>query len=394
MRTADEILAAQDALLAGAEGRDLTDDEVTRYEGLERELESRRSQDALRDRHAAARAAVTPAIHTATNNPPDDTLDRAFEHYMRTGQENADLQQLRAQSEGIGTAGGFLVPDGFRNKLVDRMVAFGGLANVVENITTSTGNPLPWVTIDDTANVGEIVAEGGTFSSGADLVFGEANLGAYKYAAGGASSLPLRVSWELLQDSAFDVQGLVARKLGQRIARIQAQHVVRGTGVGQPQGIVTDRTPVETAGTTEITYADLLEWVHSVDPAYRENGRWAFNDATLQVIRGILDTNDRPIVKRADDSAATGAGGETLLGYPVTIDQAFVDYDADDATDLFGVFGDLNEGYVVRRVRDVVLVVNPYSRASNFQTEFSAYARMDAVQQNTNAYIVMSGNTP
>lgn len=390
MRTADDVLAAQDALIQGAEGRDLTDQEMSDYESLETELAQRRAQDAVRERHAAARRAITPALHVAAERP-DDTLDRAFESYLRTGRENADLQELRAQSEGIGSAGGFLVPDTFRQRLVDRLKAFGGIANVVEEFTTATGAPVNWPTIDDTANVGEIVAEGGTFAAGADLVIGEANLGAYKYAAGGASSLPLRVSWELLQDAAFDVQGLVSRKLGERIARIQSTHLVTGTGVGQPQGIVTGLTGVESAAATVPTYADLLNWVHSVDPAYRANARWAFNDASLEMIRGILDGNNRPIVKRADDSAASGAGGETLLGYPVTIDQAFANHTAASQTVNWGVFGDLREGYVVRRVRDVVIVVNPYSRAANFQTEFSAYARMDAVQQNTNAYIAMTG---
>ena len=80
----------------------------------------------------------------------DDTLERAFSSYLRTGKENADLVELRAQSEGTGTEGGFLVPDGFRDKLVERMKAFGGLAQVVENLSTSDGRNLPWPTIDDT----------------------------------------------------------------------------------------------------------------------------------------------------------------------------------------------------------------------------------------------------
>lgn len=393
MRTADEILAAQDALIEGAEGRDLTDDEMTAYSGLETELTQRRAQDAVRAQHAAARRAITPAIHTGAAPRQDDTLERAFNHYLRTGRENADLQELRAQNEGTGSAGGFTVPDRFRQRLVDRMVAFGGLAGVVDEFTTGDGAPVNWPTLDDTGNVGEIVAEGGTFSGGADMVFGEANLGAYKYMAGGAGSVPLRVSWELLQDSAFDIEGLVTRKLGERIARLQAVHLVRGNGVDEPQGIVTGRTPVETAATNALTYADLLEWVHSVDPAYRGNARWAFNDNFLQSLRGLLDGENRPLLTDASNGIENAPGGARLLGYPVTIDQAFVDFDNDDETDLFGVFGDLREGYVVRRVRDVTVVVDPYTRAANGQVQYTAWARMDAVQQNTNAYIVMSGKT-
>src|SRR3546814_12822638 len=87
--------------------------------------------------------------------------------------------------------------------------------------------------------------------------------------AGGGSNAPLRVSFELAQDAAFDVEGLVSRKLGERIGRIQSTHLVTGTGSGQPQGITDDRTGVQLAANTGVTYADLLTFVHSVDPAYR-----------------------------------------------------------------------------------------------------------------------------
>lgn len=389
--TIEEILAALQAILDSAEGRELTDEEVQNYEELEGKLTAAKRSTEIRARNAAYNT-VAPAVNVAAAKK-DDTLERAFDHYMRTGKENGDLVELRAQSEGVGTEGGYLVPEGFRNKLVDRMKAFGGVANVVESISTSTGNPLPWPTIDDTANTGEIVAEGGTFSSGADLVFGEASLTAYKYMAGGGSALPLRVSVELLQDAAFDVQGLVSSKLGERIARIQATHIVSGSGVSQPLGIVTGLTGVEIAADTAgIVYDDLINFIHSVDPAYRETGcRWAFNDTMLATIKKLKDSNGDPIWRPLNADMATDTGGGTLLGYPVTIDQAFPNMTAASNTINWGTFGNLNEGYVIRRVKDVQLIVNPWTRAANGQVEYTAWARMDATQQNTNAYVALTG---
>jgi HK97 family phage major capsid protein len=313
---------------------------------------------------------------------------------VRTGKENADLVELRAQSEGTGTEGGFLVPDTFRTKLVERMKAYGGIANVVDEITTGDGTPLSWPTVDDTANVGEIVQEGNTFSSGADIVFGTANLGAYSYATGGSGSTPIRVSVELLQDAAFDVEALLSRLLGVRIGRIQATHLATGTGVSQPKGLVTGLTPVaSTTAAGALAYSDLVDYVHAVDPAYRNPGcRWVFNDTTLKKIRKIVDSTGRPVVKGQDEGIATAPGAETLLGYPVTIDQGFSDI-TNNSTQIFGAFGDLVEGYVVRRVRDVVLVVDPYGRAHNRQVQYSAWARMDATQQNTNAYVALTGHS-
>ena len=391
--TVEEILAALQAILDEAGSEQLTDDQVERYERLEGQLDRTRKHEEIQKRHQAYNTVATPAVHVTGAAKKDDTLERAFEHYLRTGKENHDIVELRAQGSVNGSEGGYLVPDGFREKLVDRMKAFGGIAQVVETVSTSTGNPLPWVTVDDTANTGEIVAESGTFAGGADLVFGTASLGAYAYMAGGGSATPLRVPLELVQDSAFDVQKLVSDKLGERIARIQAPHLVTGTGSGEPQGITDGLTGIEIAADGNgVTYDDLITFIHSVDPAYRETGcRWAFNDASLATIKKIKDSHGDPIWRPASADMGTETGGGTLLGYPVTIDQAFPNISVASNTVNWGVFGNLSEGYVVRRVKDVEVLVNPYSRMANRQIEFSAWARMDAVQQNVNAYVALTG---
>lgn len=389
-KTKEELVTALQAILDEAGDNALTDEQMNRYEELEGELTRTNRQEQIQRRNASYSAVATPAFNTVSS-PTDDTLERAFTHYLRTGQENADIVELRAQSVGTATAGGYTVPDGFLQKLVERRKAFGGLMQEVENITTSSGNPLEWPTLDDTSNAGAIVAENAAPAGGADLVFGTATLGAYKYDAAGAGGNPLKVSWELLQDSAFDVEALVARKLGERIARAQAPHIVTGTGSGQPKGIVTGLTPVQTGQNTGLKYDDFITFIHSVDPAYRNSGncRWAFNDAALAVIRKLKDAAGDPLW--LPSSMGDGPDGGSLLGYPVTIDQAFGNYTPGSPTAIWGVFGDLREGYIVRHVKDVQVLVNPYSSMSNGQVEFLAWARMDSTQQNTNAYVALTG---
>lgn len=397
--TVEEILAALQGIMDEAKGEPLTEEQVTRYEELEGKLTAARRSEEVAKRHAAYNT-VSPAVvpgHTSTKDD-EDQLNRAFGHYLRTGKENQDIVQLRAQGEGVASEGGYLVPTTMRNKLVDRMKAFGGVANDVETVTTSTGEPMNWPTVDDTGNVGEIVKEGNTFTSGADLVFGEDSLGAYEYMAGGGSSTPLRVSRTLLDDAAFDVEGLVSKKLGERIARIQAPHIVRGTGAEEPLGLVYGRTVANggaieiAADTAGITYDDLIHFIHSVDPAYRENGcQWGFNDKSLELIKKIKDSHGDPIWRPDSADMATDAGGGVLLGYRVRVDQSFPDFVANSNTVNWGVFGNLSEGYVIRRIKDVQILVNPYARMAYRQVEYSAWARMDATQQNTNAYVALTG---
>ncbi|MBL8927072.1 MAG: phage major capsid protein [Pseudonocardia sp.] len=380
---ADELVQ----LLDDVAGRDLTEDELTRVTHLENK--------AHRARVAEQRKIVTKPLHVSGGHQADDAeLTAAFTAYLRTGQPNADLSQLRAaQGEGTPSSGGYLVPSGFRRKLVDRLKAYGGVAAWAEEVTTETGNTLPWPVLDDTANLGEVVSEHGTFSAGADLEFDTASLGAYRYAAGGSGSTPVRISVELLQDAEIDVAALVARKLAERIGRIQAPHLVTGSGVSQPKGIIHGRTGVQTAANNALTYDDLLTFIHSVDPAYREAGNcgWMFNDTSLLTIRKLKDTAGDPLWRPSTADMGTMVGGGSLLGFPVKIDQAFPNFTNNSPAINWGVFGDVAEGYVVRRVRDVVIAINPYSRMSYGEVEFSAWARMDAVPQNPNAYSALTG---
>lgn len=400
MRIKEDIIADMNAIVAAADGRSFTDAEADAYEAHRQELVKAQRDESIRAHNAQTNApqGAVPRTGAPTSRKPE-TISQAFNAYLRTGQPNADISDLRvsnAQGESAGSTGGYMVPTEFRKKIIERMRAFGGIAPYVENINTTDGRPIEWaVTLDDTSNTGEVVAEGGAPTTGADLVFDQVQLGAYRFATAGANADPLRVSVELLADAAFDVEGLVSRKLGERLARIQAPSLVRGSGVGEPLGLVTSRTPVQPAANTGPVYDDLITWEHSVDPAYRALGNcaWAMNDASLAYFKKLKDSHGDPLWRPADATMATPTGGGMLNGYPVIIDQSFVDMDVDDSTDLWGAFGDFREGYVRRNVRDVVIIVNPWSRANNGQVEFSAWSRMDGTRQNDNAFIVLSGKS-
>lgn len=397
MRTIEEITAAMTALVDGAADRSLTDDEVTTYEQMEGELKTAQRDGALRARNAAYNTVHVPAGVPSRRGAEPESLGKAFENYLRTGVPNADISGLRvtnAQGEGGSAAGGYLVPSTFQQKLVDVRKSFGGFAAEADTLNTGDGAPLEYPTLDDTANQGDITAESGVVASGADLVFGTVNLGAYKYTSAGAgSNLPLRVSVELLQDSAFDVQSLVARKLGERIARKQAAHWITGTGVGQPLGVVASSLTADNELDTPdaVDYDDLMDTYDLLDAAYEPNAKWLMKKNTWSQIRGIVDLNGRPIVQDST-TGISGAPAKTLLGFPVVIDEGMPTLSsAADGNCI--AFGDFREAYVIRRVSNLVVVVNPYNRASYGEVEFTAWERADGNIQNRSAYKILQNNT-
>ncbi|WP_083459954.1 phage major capsid protein [Jiangella muralis] len=393
-----EIMAALKAIIDDASGRSLTDEEVKRYEALEVELANKRTE-AVKQRQAAyetpARDSITAAVHVAPA-PEDDGLEKAFENYLRTGRANADIADLRvtnAQGTTPDAEGGYTVPPGFLQKLVEVQKSFGGLAPEVDSFTTETGNTIEFPTLDDTASTGGITAEHAAVTSGTDLVFGTVNLQAFKYTSAGAgANLPLRVSVELLQDSAFDITGLVSRTLGTRIARKQAVDWVTGTGTTLPFGIARAglTADVTLAAGNALTYQKLLDIETALDPAYEQNAKWAFNKATFQAIRALVGSDGRPLIQEAAEAGIGGRPARSLLGYPVVIDQAFPNHNTLSAK--WGVLGDLREAYVIRRVSNLVVIVNPWTRASNGEVEYIAWERADGNVQNRKAYSLAAAN--
>lgn len=295
---------------------------------------------------------------------------------LRTG--FVDGRELRAQGVATGAAGGYTVPAPFRAKLIEAQKAVGSVRDVAEVITTETGATLPWPTNDDTANVGAILAENSQVTE-QDVTIGTNDVGAYMY-----TSKLVRVSLQLLNDSAFNLESWLAGVLGRRIGRAQNAHFTTGTGTAQPEGIATNATIGKTGGTgqtTSVTYDDLIDLIHSVDPAYRSSGRAQFmlNDATLAAARKLKDGQQRPLW---EPSVQVGVP-DGLLGYRYVVNQDMPVMAANARSILFG---DFFAGYLIRDVQDVQMLRLAERYADYLQVGFLAFARTDGTPQDTAAY--------
>lgn len=398
--TVEEILEALRAIVEAAEGRDLTEEEATNYERLEGQLAVARRSEQIRNRQTAYETPVpgdlAAAVHAGHGPRYDNAYDKAFNSYLRTGKPNADLIQ-NAQQVGTDSEGGYLVSPQFRQKLVEVRARFGGFAQEVDTFSTERGGQIEYPSLDDTANSGDITAEEAPVADGDDLVFGTVTLGAFKYTSAGAgTNLPLRVSVELLQDSEFDVEGLVARALETRIMRKQASDWVNGGGTTLPLGIFHDAITADVVLDTEatLTYLNLLEAEAALDEEYLQNASWLMSSNTwVMTIKNILDTADRPLVQ---PQAQAGIGGQPvreLLGYPVKLDNACNAITADGAAGPFMGLGDWREAYALRRVAPLTLIVDPYSRAVNGQVQYHAWERADGTIQNRAAFVAVENIT-
>jgi HK97 family phage major capsid protein len=251
------------------------------------------------------------------------------------------------------------------------------MRQVAETITTESGVTLPWPTNDDTGNVGAILAEN-TQVTEQDVTLGQQDIGAFMY-----TSKLVRVSLQLLNDSVLDFENWLARKLGERIGRIQNTHFTTGTGTAQPEGIQTNAVVGKTGATgqtTSVTGDDLIDLVHSVDPAYRNSGRVQFMlaDGTLGSVRKLKDGNGQYLWQPSVQSGVP----DRILGYGYTVNQDMPTMAASAKSILFG---DFFAGYLIRDVQDVQTLRLAERYADFLQVGFLAFARADGTPQDAAA---------
>ena len=299
-----------------------------------------------------------------------------------------------------GAAGGYFVPAGFVYDVEIATKYFCPMADgsVIRILETATGNVLPYPTNNDTNEAWYIIAEAaqvsdqgqtpnystaGTAPTGqpGNLGMGQVNFGAWK----GTTGL-VRVSLELLQDSAFDLEDFLKNAFAVRMGRGYEYYLTRGSGVNQPTGILTavvasgQAATIATGsstndgtgatGSNSIGTNDLISLEHAIDPTYRRGGKFMLNDSTLKAIKQLLDKYGRPLWV---PGLAVNAP-DTILGYEYIINQSLPSIAAAANTVLFGA---LNK-FIMRKVRDLSVLRLDERFADFGEVAFIAFSRIDS----------------
>lgn len=279
------------------------------------------------------------AVADRTKTPSKDLFSKWLRNGDR-GMTSEDWQTIRNTMSTITPSeGGYTVATEVATYVMDAMKAYGGMRQVATILRTDQGNPMTWPTSDGTTEVGEILAENAP-ATDLDVSFNTKNLPVYKY-----SSKVVTVPIELLQDSNVDIEAFVRARISQRLGRITNTHFTTGDGSSKPTGLIAAASVGKTGAsgqTTTVTYADLVDLEHSIDPAYRVNCKWMFNDSTLKALKKILDSQNRPLWL----PGITVKEPDTILGYTYQINQ---DVAVMAASAKSIAFGDLSK-YVIRDV--------------------------------------------
>ena len=292
--------------------------------------------------------------------------------------------RLQAASASDATSGEEAVQEEIPPRLIDRLAFFGGVARMAQQFLTGTGGDYRIMQMDAASQEGEILADQNTAVTALDLP----NIGIQTFGAKTASSKPILLTRELLQDAVFDIQTYVERQAVRRMGRIwNKAFTATQTGTGLPVGVVSSATAgITAAAAAAITWTELTNLIYAVNRAYREAGKlgeggfggdgggmlgYMLSDDAEKAMRVLVDSDGRPLWV-----PSTREGAPSMLnGYPYVVNGHMDSVAAGKVPILFGNFS----YYGIRTVQSVEIFRFMDSRTMQKNTiECLAFSRRDA----------------
>ena len=343
------------------------DDDAT-YTNMEKDLNDLTNEIRRMERRDAIEAELSKPVGTPiTTKPqgaPAEKLGRASDAYR----EDFGLA-LRGRplvhnvlSVGVDADGGYLVPEEFEKQIVDGLKEANVVRTLAKTITTQAERKIP---IAVGHSVAQWTEENAAYTE-SNPTFGQKQIDAYKL-----TDL-IRVSTELLQDSAFPLEPYIRDEFVRAFGVAEEEAFCVGNGTKQPTGIFTangGEVGVTAAGATAITVDELISLIYSLKSPYRRNAKFFMHDSTVALIRKLKDGNGaylwQPSIQQGEP--------DKLLGYPLYT-SPYVPQVA--AGDLTVAFGDFKNYWIADRAGRTVQRLNELY-AGNGQVGFIATERVD-----------------
>lgn len=162
------------------------------------------------------------------------------------------------------------------------------------------------------------------------------------------SFIKVPVPRAMLEDSITAVQSYIVQQMRDAYRLGTEYELSLGTGVGQPQGILTDAGSTGEVGTFNTgSTPDAAKWVEfyrEVAPMYRANAKLVISDDAYATVEKVQDANGAfPFaVLNLTNSAVVGAPVETYRGKPILFAPF---YNAYSSTNKVASWGDHRRAY-------------------------------------------------
>lgn len=344
-------------------------EDTAKYEKMEADIVSLGREISILERQAELEKEFNSPTSDPVKNRPDNKINtktgRASDEYKKAFWQ-AMMNKYSylvhdALQAGTDSEGGFLVPDEFEHTLIDRLGDENIIRSLATIITSSNGDKkIPVVASHGAAVWTDEEAE----YTESDDAFTAVNLGAHKL------STIIKVSEELLNDSAFSLESYISAEFARRMAAAEEDAFISGNGTGRPTGILQSaQTGITTKTASVITADEIIDLYHSLRTPYRKKAVFMANDSTIKAIRKLKDTTGQYLWQPGLQSGQP----DTILNRPIYT-SAYMPEIATGKNIM--LFGDLSYYWIADRQGCSFQRLNELF-AKNGQVGFRVFRRVD-----------------
>jgi len=290
------------ALLDGVEAEKrsaLTAEERTRYDAIDAEISGLTDRIEKEERVVAAEAEVSRVVtqrvtheiqHATQADDPKAKRMAEFRSYLKG---ELTLPEMRALQAGSATAGGYLLPpEEFRMSLIKAVDNMTFMRKVCKVDTLTTSESIGYPSLDADPADPTWTTELAIGSADSTMSFGKREMKPHPLAQF------VKVSEKLLRLKP-DAEALVRDRLAYKIAVVEENAFLNGSGAGQPHGIftasddgITTSRDYSTGNTASAIVADnLIGQCFNLKEQYRRPASWCFSRAAMRMIRQLKDGN-------------------------------------------------------------------------------------------------------
>lgn len=266
------------------------EDDAT-YTKIEADIDAFTNEIHRLERQEAREAELSKPVNTPLTSKPTTGMNteakkgRASNEY-KSGMLNALRSNFRQVSnilqEGVDADGGYLVPEEYDDRLIKVLQNENIMRQLAHKITTSGDHK---INIAATEPAAAWIEEGGNLQF-SDATFSQILLDAHKL------HVAIKVTEELLYDSAFDLESYIIEEFGKALANAEEDAFLNGSGVGQPLGLFAETGGgVQAVNVSTPKADDIVSLIYALKRPYRKNAAFIMNDAAIASIRKYKDNN-------------------------------------------------------------------------------------------------------
>lgn len=272
----------------------------------------------------------------------------AFNGYLRKGDDRMAPEQLKVLSTNPDSEGGYLMPRNLSTEILAAASQFAPIRALARIITISQGDSFEQPTLEGTMGVGR-VGEKTARTDTSTHTFGKITIPTHEYYA------QPPITQKMVDDVAVNVESFIQEKVGGAFDTLVADDYVEGDGINKPVGFTTKVTASVLSGTAGvITLAGMNKLYTKVKPAYRKNGTYAMNGATLASLLALAAASQQPLLM---PNVQTGDGLK-YLGKPIIEMSELPD---EGAGNYPVYFGDFQRGYWIVDRQGMRVLRDPYT---------------------------------